>query len=466
MFALYHRNRLVHLAAILLSAFLFTTLAIYNGFPFLFNNDTVVYIEGGFTHQVRPDRPIVYGLFINVASMHYSLWLVVIVQAMIVSLALYFVFKYGSKNAGNGHLFLAYYLLFSAFVCFFMGASFEACWLMPDVFIAVTILCITLLVFFKLKKRDLIIISIMLVLSIMVHNSHFFICLLLCCLLLTGFIFRRIRLLYSDAGVKVKSILFAMALSVVSSLLSAGIHYKLRAGFRSSFGGATFFISNLIEMGVVDPYLAENCGKYNYKLCAYKDSLPNDFLWVSNSPFKKTGGWGKRNQVEFAAIEKDLLTTPRYLTRIIYRSGIYTCKLFFSYDMEHVKVPSAFVNKIMKKYYDKDYEQFSSSRQSTGRMQFGFLEFAQNIAVGLSCLFYCIIGLHARRDRKLLLITCFVLAALISNAWFCSTFSGVYSRYQTRVVWLLPLPLFLYGLKYRGWGIRTGKNCNSFLYTF
>lgn len=455
----YLRNKFIHIAAILLSAFLYTTLALYNGFPFTFNNDTAIYIERGFTGQLRPDRPIIYGLFMAVVSMRYSLWLVVLTQALIVSLVVYLVFSYGSKSyAGNSNRFLFFYIGFTAFVSFCMGASFEVGWLMPDVFIAVAILCMALLICFKLKVRDTIIVSLILVLSIIVHNSHFFVCMLLCSLLLAGYIFRRIRLLYNHVAIKLKSILFVVVLAVVSNLLSSGIHYQYGGAFRSSFGGAIFFMSNLIEMGVVDPYLAENCETNNYRLCAYKDSIPNDFLWVSNSPLRKTGGWGKSNQSEFLAIEKDLLTTPKYLARIMYRSGVYTCKQFFSYDMEHVKAPTKYVNKLMRQWFKRDYKSFNNSRQTTKRIQFGLLEFAQNIAVGISCFFYCFVAFYVNPDRKLLLLPFFIMAALIMNAWFCSTFSGVYSRYQTRVVWLLPLPLFILavnigGLKY----CKTGK---------
>lgn len=282
---------------------------------------------------------------------------------------------------------------------------------------------------------------------------------LLCCLLLAGYIFRRIRLLYNDVAIKLKTILFVVVLSVVSNLLSAGIHYQCGGGFKSSFGGAIFFMSNLIEMGVVDPYLAENCETKKYKLCAYKDSIPNDFLWVSNSPLGKTGGWGKSNQLEYSAIEKDLLTTPKYLTRIMYRSGVYTCKQFFSYDMEHVKAPTRYVNRLMRKWFKRDYKSFNNSQQTRKRLQFGILEFTQNIAVGISCFFYCFIAFYAKSDRKPLYFAFFILAALIMNAWFCSTFSGVYSRYQTRVVWLLPLPLFIYAIKSGGFKhLITGKN--------
>jgi hypothetical protein len=444
------QRRLFQIAAILLSTFLYCTLALYNGFPFTFNNDSAVYLERGVTGAVRSDRPITYGLFVVVSSMHYSLWLVAILQALIVSLLVYFVFSYSNKYfyTKNDQRFLFYYLGFTGFVCLFTGASCEVTMLMPDVFTAVAILCIALLIIFKLKIIDLIIISAILVLSIIVHNSHFFICILLCCLMLAGYILRRIRLLYNNAGIRLKTILFVIVLSIFSTLLSAGIHKHYGPRFKSSFGGAIFLMSNLIEMGVVDSYLDENCDKKNYRLCRYKDSIPNNFLWAQNSPLKKTGGWGKANDSVFLAIEKDLLTTPKHLSRVIYKSGIYTIKQFFNYDMEHVTKPTTFVNNTIRAYFNDDYDSYINSRQPNEDLRFGFINFSQNLVVGISCFIYCLIGLYAKRSRKLLMFTFFILAALIINAWFCSTFSGVYSRYQTRVVWLLPLPLFVCAIKY------------------
>lgn len=447
------KRTLVHLFAILLSTLIYCSLTVYNGFPFTFNNDTAVYIERGFSGEARPDRPIAYGLFIAATSLKYSLWLVVIFQAFIVSWITYLLFRYSNskRQANGGYQFLFWYLGFTMFVCLFTGVSCEVGMLMPDIFTAVTILCMALIVFFRMSKLHLIFVSLILILSIIVHNSHFFICIVLCCFFLAGYIFSRIRVVYKEAGIKLKTICFVVALSVFSNLVTAGIHKHYGAGFKSSFGGSVFFMGNLIEMGVMDSYLSENCGKKKLKLCQYRDSIPNDFLWSHRSPLGKIGGWDKSNESEFSSIEKDLLASPSYLKNIIYKSSIYTIKQFFNFDMVHVQKPTKFVNYTIRTYYLDDYDTHMNSLQASQGIELGFINFSQHLVAGICCLFYCLVFFYFKADQNLLCLTLFILMALIVNAWFCSTFSGVFSRYQTRVVWLLPIPLFAilnsFGLK-------------------
>jgi hypothetical protein len=432
-------RRLIHLLSILLSALLLSAIALYNSYPMIFNFDTAMYIETGFNRQVGNDRPILYGLFIFVLGFWRSLWLVIAVQSLIVSLVLFYYFRYFS----DGIKFLPYYIGFVAMISFFMSGSFESSWLMPDVFTPVAILCVGLLIFAgKLKRRDTVVITLIAILSIGVHNSHFYICLSILLLLLIGFVFKTIRATYHSAGIHIKNILLAMLLTISSYLILGCIHFICSGSFKSSRGGPIFLMSNLIEMGIINTYLTENCAQKNYKLCPYKDSLPNNFLWANNSPIKKTGGW-RRNEAEYAAMEKDLLTTPRYLEIFLFKSTVYTLKQFFNYDMIDILKPGARVNNVIEASYPGEYRQYTHARQSTNRINFGFINFTQNLMVGICLFLYAVLLLLKKAPPKYCSFILFILLALIINAWICGTFSGVFSRYQSRVVWLLPLPLLL-----------------------
>lgn len=425
-------KRITHAAAILLSASMLCFLAIYNGFPLVFNNDTGMYIENAFNGVVAYDRPIMYGLFIYFTSLVYSLWLVIAAQALIVALMVYYCFRYFTAAKP----FLLWYLLFMAVAAFFMSASFEVSWLMPDVFTAVAILCVILLTGSKIKLRDKIIVSLIMVLSIGVHNSNFYTCTGLCLLLL---VFKRIRDRYSPP----RKIVFTLCIIMLGYLNLAFVHYLHSGKLQSSRGGIIFLMSNLVQMGIVDIYLAENCDHRAFRICAYQGTLPNNFLWAENSPIKKTGGWAA-NMDEYSAIVNDILTNPGYLRMIVYKSAIYTFMQFFNYDIVDIGKPSERINKAVENFYAHEYKQHMASRESKDRLLAGFINFTQQIIVCICLCLYLYLLIYQRSSPEVRSFILFMFIALLMNAWVCSTFSGVFPRYQTRIIWLLPLPLFLY----------------------
>ena len=438
------QRRTYHLSAILFSAFILCIVAFYNTFPMTFNNDTGHYINSGFTGEVKVDRPITYGVFVALFSLKYSLWLILITHALLVALVVYYVFRYlGNTNKD----YIPYYVVFVALTTVFMGAGFEVAWLMPDVFTALAILCSGLLILSKkLKVRDLFIISAITVLSIIVHNTHLYICIILCCLLLGGYLFKSGRIAFANSGITVKKIFLVLVLAVCSNLISSSIHHYYGGVFKSSFGGPIFLMSNLVEMGVIDPYLAENCENKDYRLCAYRDSIPNNFLWDPSSPLAKTGGWIV-NEKEYLSIEKDLLTTPKYLFKIVYKSVIYTIKLFFNYDVVDARRPTELVWRSVENRFPNDFSQYQNSLLYRGTINFDFINYTQNIMVGLSLFLYYLIFSSKKTTQSYLCLFLFLMLGVVINAWICSTFSGVYPRYQTRVAWIIPLPLFIYYLQ-------------------
>ena len=78
----------------------------------------------------------------------------------------------------------------------------------------------------------------------------------------------------------------------------------------------------MVEHGIVKNYLNDHCDTKQYKLCAYKDSLPDrayKFIWDEKSPFYKIGGW-KETKNEFTEIIYGTLTQPKYIVMHIKES--------------------------------------------------------------------------------------------------------------------------------------------------
>jgi hypothetical protein len=325
-----------------------------------------------------------------------------------------------------------------------MKGAFITSWLMPDVFTSVSIMCIGLLLFIeKLKRTDLFFISVIVVPGIAMHNSNFYICLGLMLLLLTGFVFKPVREKYKKAGIRKKRVALIVLLIVISNLFLSAVHYSYGAGFKGSRGGPVFIMSSLVDMGIMEPYLTENCSKKNFNICKYKDSIPGNFLWDGNSPVYLTGGWGA-NEEEYTAIVKDIVTTPRYLKTFVYNSAIFTCEQFFHFNTSEVVKPSESVNNAIATYYPNDFQRYAGSKQAAGTLNFDIANLIQNLIVAGCLLIYLLVFMFNKTTTRYQLLIAFILGALLVNAWVCGTFSGVFPRYQARVIWLLPLPIFLY----------------------
>jgi hypothetical protein len=437
-----------------ISALILLIIAIYNGSPLTFNADSAMYIEAAHRHVIEPDRPILYGLFIRYFSFGLSLWLVVIAQSLIVSFTLNCYFRSFFSNRVNGSTANAKYcniavILFSALISLCMGASFEVGWLMADIFTPVSILLLGLIIFSKpMKNAKFVTISIMLVLALPMHNSNFYICLAL--LLIIGFLYflTNLRPIFKRVGIAPKRIFIALTLIIASNIALSTVHYLYGGEFKSSRGGIIFLMGNVVEMGIIDQYLNEQCSIKNYKLCQYKDSIPNNFLWDKRSPIHKTGGW-RGSEKEYRTILKDILTTPRYLKSFISSSLILTLKQFAVFETGEAAKPWRRVNMAVRDYHYNDFRNFVSSNQSMEKLDFSIINFLQYIIFGICILLY-FIGFGSKEvELEIKGLALFLIFAALINAWVCGTFSGVFPRYQSRVVWLLPLPIFLYLLKLR-----------------
>jgi hypothetical protein len=439
----YPYNRLLTIAS---ASVMLCFWAFYNTFPMTFNSDSAMYIEAAFNKIVEPDRPILYGLFIYYTSLQWSLWLVVLVQAFIVSLVIFYYFRYFTPVRN----FAPYYLSFIAVVTFVMGGSFDVSWLMADVFTPVSLLCTGLLLFAgNLKTRDSVVISVLAVLGIAMHNSHFYIFLCLGLLLLAGFGIKAIREKYRMAGIKARRVMYIIALTMISNFFLSSVQYMLCGSFTSSRGGIIFLMGNLVEMGVVDTYLAENCELKHYTICQYKDTLPNNFMWASNSPMRKTGGW-EGSKDEYTAIIKGILTTPKYLKTVVFKSILLGFKQFFYFDTGEAGMPTERVDMAINMYFPHEYSRFRQGWQCLGTLNFGWVNYIQTLIVG-ACLFcFLLVFLYHKLTIRYRMLILVILAGLIINAWVCGTFSGVYPRYQARLTWLMPLPLFLYAVEWMG----------------
>lgn len=435
--------------AFILAVFLLLINAFYNGFPLIFNSDTAMYMEAAYIGQVQPDRPIGYGLFMLLMKMEYSLWIVVFTQAIFVSSVLLFYFTNlsSSEQAIDVKKRILFFIGYVGLISLFMGASFEVSWLMVDIYTPLSILTFGIILFIsKINFLQALLISALSILSICMHNTNIIICSGLLLSICFGYFSPSLRMVYKEIGLRASKLIWMLCLLILSYLTLATTNYHYGGGFTATKGGPIFLMGNMVEMGLIDQYLSDQCAEKKYDICKYRDSIPNNFIWDGRSPIYKTGGW-KGSEPEYKTIVMDILTTPKYLKTFIFSSIIMTAKQFFHFETGEAAKPTRRINMAMRDMQYDEYRAFKSGRQAKGTLNYTLINFIQSILVGISLFIYIAVFSLKKLPIRYRAFMAFILLSAIINAWLCGTFSGVFPRYQSRIVWLLPLPLFLYAIE-------------------
>ncbi|MFC1730866.1 hypothetical protein ACFL6I_11080 [candidate division KSB1 bacterium] len=253
----------------------------------------------------------------------------------------------------------------------------------------------------------------------------------------------------------IKRLVYIWGIILASFFFNGSVHYLMpRTGeyiyghhFSVSQGGYVFLLSKLNQIGLLKDYLDKSCDKKEIKLCEYKDSIPTtlDFIWANSSPLYKTGGWYK-NKKEFQFIIQDILTTPKYLFIFIYKSIESSFTQFFSFNapdlpiIKEISYSDQFINECYGFYKNEYLESLQNHNELNQSIH--SLNTIQIFLFGFS-LFLLIIILLSKVPLKYKLLGIFILVALYVNALVCSSLSVIESRYQSRIMWLIILPIIL-----------------------
>ncbi len=427
---------------ILFGAIIVCFIAFLNKFPLVYS-DTGTYIASGFNYFVPYDRPIFYGLFVRHVSLWTSLWLVIFAQGLIVSYVVFITFTMFYAGTRRNFLFL-----FSlVFLTLFTGLSHNVSILIPDIFSPVAILCfINLLFNNKLSKVQRVILFCIFIFSLLVHFSNLMVMVVLSILILFYMLYKKLK--KQTVSIKRNRMIGASVAILSVFIIAPSVNYAFCKQFVLSRGSHVFMINHLLETGILEEYLNDECGKKNYKLCQYKDQLGWDFIWRDDSPLVKMGGWDATKD-DYNKIIFDIITTPKYAKDVALQSIEYSLIQYFNFDifdytpMVDKSAPLTQVSHCFPEYI----RAYDSSRQSGNHFSFSATSEIQRILVLISLAFLiCIVftsALFSRVDTRLKWLVIIILVCSYLNALICSTFSGVDTRFQDRIIWLIPFAAIL-----------------------
>ena len=415
---------------LLITSLAVMVVALYNGFG-LTESDTGAYIEKGILNIIPNDRSPFYGWFIRYTSMWNSLWFALFAQCAILSYLLLKYIQLLQKKPLEFRFGLFTVIAIVSFTC----VSWVASYLMPDVFAGSLLLAILLYLSERSGKiMPLVLYAVIIFLSIIIHNSHFLIVALFSISLIVWALVKKYKTL-------LKRSLVLLCMSAMSWLLMCTINAANGYGFTFSRGSHVFMMGKFVEMGVLNVYLDNNCGKKNLKLCNYKDQIPAyswDFIWDDQSPLYKTGGWDS-NKVEYNVIIHDVFTTPRYIKMFAKSSATATLRqLSQTGAQDHTSFQGKWSSPWQRigTYFPDELNEYCASKQYNGGISGTNCNYIYYLFFILSTLW--ILFNRGIFTKELFFIYCGILLFFLINAFVMATFSTVLSRYQNRVFWVLP----------------------------
>jgi hypothetical protein len=427
---------------VLLGALIFTSAGFYNNFPLVYP-DSGAYIFNGFLGEVPWDRPLPYSLFFVLASFRDFPFSAIFIQGLLLSYLVFLHFRHFSDHRHWAYHFLAFTFLATLTT----AVSYTSSRIMADIFTPLLLLGLSFLLLAKKQNRiDTIVVAAILAFSVSVHNSH----LLIGGILLGLFsLLAIVRTLRKQAPVtSLRQLGLGWALLFAGVFITGATHWVYGGKFQLSKASEVFLMRQLIEFGIAEKYLDKYCGEKDYKLCAYKDELTGNFIWDANGAFQKMGGWGK-NSAEFKAILKDAISKPKYFKMAVFNSIEYTFKQFFSFDVDdfHPEKKGSPTYAAIEFHYSSHIHKYQMAYQTRGKLTFDFLNQYQTMVVYLSFfltfLLFLSPSLWQSIPESLRWLLLFLFVSLWVNAFVCGSLSAVVTRYQNRVVWLMPMAVWL-----------------------
>jgi hypothetical protein len=428
----------------LIAALLTCAVALYNEFPLTYP-DTGTYIANacdvlGGRQPSFFDRPLTYGLFLVPFASSYTLWLVPLAQGFLVAFAVDLTLRSVSISLST-----------SGFIALFAGLStttslpFFSGQVMPDIFTSLVILLsfVTLWGSERLSQREQWAAGSLLAFAIASHLSHLPLYVALVVLgLLARVIVAGTPAFWSRFA---PIVLRATAPLVVAVGLVMAPNYLLHGKLVLSRSADLFYLAHLVGQGLAQRYLDRACLSRHYLLCSERAGLRADtdwFLWSSKGPRKRFEADSERVYLTFlheahaivygtlrqewpTLIRLSLSNTATQLTNIGVQPGDHRFWPGVEWAMEQLGLAKS----------------YRASRQVRGTIPDRAASFVQyaTVVLGLLLVLGYLPALRSPAHRELRWLIATVCTGLVLNAFVLSNLAIAHTRYQSRVVWLIPL---------------------------
>lgn len=411
--------------------------AVINGYPFVFP-DSGTYIRHAIKLEGALDRPPFYSLFILPLHMTLSLWPIPFAQNGITCYIIFRSFSVAFPQLSPPRLMIAVALA---------GGLTSLPWfsnqIMPDIFTPLILLLVFLLCLGRdrLTRTELIVMPLMLLIMITFHqaNTAFAVLLLGAALLLAW-----------QRGMGRRALAWSALLVVVPvalAILGQALYgYAVIRRFTPSPAGPFFALARLLDDGPGRRYLAQACPDAGYTLCRYQNAIHGDnntFLWSANSPLhaliSEKGEAGALNEAS-AIVAGTLRAFP---SDMLLQAAQNTVRQLVSNETFISECPCLGnkIDRVIAEIFPSEHTAYITSMQNQGKIPWPIISILDSIVLWSSVFFLTVLTIFQHRliaanaGRLLMLIAW----GCVANAALMGALSGVTDRYESRIIWLVPL---------------------------
>jgi hypothetical protein len=410
-----------------LACFVLTAPALWNRYPLL-QYDTGGYLARWYEGYLVPSRSTVFGLFLHIGEgLHF--WPEVLIQS---ALAVWIV---GLVLRVHG-LFRPVQLLA---VIAGLGVVTALPWLtsilLTDIFTGLSVLALHLLLFhaFALERWEKAALLVLIAFAAATHNATLG-------TLLAMLAVATMAACWTVPGlIRLRCILSGAAAVAAGALMLLSANYALSGQFAWTPGGYGISFGRMLQDGIVARFLREHCPSPRYKLCPFRNELPNtadEFLWgygVFNDLGRFAGLDGEMREIVLRTlaeyplqqIDTALTATARQLVMVATGAGV------------HDQLPHTYG--IIQQFVPGEVTAMRDARQQRGELDFDRVNLL-HVPVGLGATFLMpiLVLTCLRRDRRdpVGLLAASVGVALFANASICAVVSGPHDRYGARMAWV------------------------------
>jgi hypothetical protein len=431
--------------------------AILNRYPLLYP-DSMSYLGDGrplarilFLHAPKgylAMRSEFYSLGIFLFHWNVTAWPIVVLQALLTSYILWlvvrsFVARTGNPRALDTRRATVQFFVLVSLVGLTTSLAWYVCFVMPDILGPVLYLAVYLLVFAHetLSTREKGAVAAIAAWGMASHSTHLLLATGLCVLLTLLFVLR-----WPPLRTRGRAIGVVTALVLVAAGAQMALHSYLY-GKASLFGNRMpYTMARFIADGPGRWYLQAHCGELHWAICARVGDLPNnddDFLWTDGGVWEAASPEQQQQmlQEEMPLVLATVRAYPGAQLRISLANFGTELTEFGMWDF----TPSPWIESELDKVLPGSLPAYLHTRQAQSRLPTEFFTIVQQWLVLASALAIagCVPLLWRWRLWRMLGLVTIIVPVVIANAFLTAVLSEVDSRYQCRVIWLIPLPAAL-----------------------
>jgi hypothetical protein len=413
--------------------------ALWNGYPVL-QSDTGGYLARWYEGYLVPSRSTVFGLYLHFGE-HTYFWLDLAIQA----LATMWILQLTLRVFGLAKPWRLFGL------CLILTLTTALPWLtsmlLTDIFAGLSVLSLFLLVLHgdKTSRSEKAALFVFTAFAAATHSATMAILLGLCCV---GWIARP----FLRERIAATSLAQGTLTIVAGAVMLLSANFALSGQVAWTPGGYSIAFARMLQDGIVTRYLNDHCPTQHFKLCPYRDTLPetaDDFLWSRESVFNKLGRFaGMSDEMGYIAVhalaeyplwqaEEALMATGEQMIEVATGENTDPPTTAHTYGIIH-------------RYLPQQLKLMNAAQQQTGFITFGPINLIHvPVALISTALVFAMLIVAAvrRRTEDVTLLVATVALALLGNAVICGVISGPHDRYGSRLVWIATCTLGIAAMK-------------------